>query len=235
MKEFSKKIMHFYLLVKFKIKWLPFDTVLFFRSINNPGFFFIQIGSCDGVGGDPIRRHIIKRHWSGVLVEPVKYLFEKLIENYKNEKKLIFDNSAISEEKGVRNFYRLTQSNDSLPAWYDQLGSFSIDNVLKHKEYIPDIENRILVEQVPTITLAGLIEKYSITKIDLLHIDAEGYDYEILKQIKFIHIKPRMILFENAHLIPSDLKASEDFLRENGYFIIRIEEDTFAFRYRGDR
>jgi len=206
-----------------------FNGSLVLRSLNNPNFFFIQIGSCEGIVHDPIRNHVIRYHWSGVLVEPVKYLFDKLVDNYKNEKNLMFENSAISQENGSRDFYRIRESNDPLPYWYHQLGSFYLSNILKHKNSIPDIEDRIVTEKIPTLTLKRLIEKYNIKSIDLLHIDAEGYDYEILKQIASINIKPKMILFENQHLSNADREASGDLLKKEGYSILEIAVDTFAF------
>ncbi|MBK7697246.1 MAG: FkbM family methyltransferase [Saprospiraceae bacterium] len=39
--------------------------------------------------------------------------------------------------------------------------------------------------------------------IDLLHIDTEGYDWEILKQLRLAKYFPRPIIFEHKHLSPS--------------------------------
>jgi FkbM family methyltransferase len=199
------------------------------QAEQTPDFFFVQIGSCDGVNKDPIHKYVIKYHWSGILVEPVKFVFEKLVDNYKGENKLVFENAAISDKNGTRDFYRLQQSKDVLPIWYDQLGSFFTSTILKHKRSIPDIEKRMMVEKVPVITMETLIKKHSIRKIDLLHVDAEGYDYEILKQIDFAQMKPKMILYENKHLTRNDFKASEKLLRKNGYAIKRILQNTYAF------
>ncbi|UCC95838.1 MAG: hypothetical protein JSW40_03595, partial [Candidatus Omnitrophota bacterium] len=44
-------------------------------------FFFIQIGSCDGVKRDLIHGHILKYYFSCILVEPVRFLFQRLIKN----------------------------------------------------------------------------------------------------------------------------------------------------------
>lgn len=211
-----------------RISLPKFYNMLASRSANDPDFFFVQIGGCNGISDDPIHEYIKKYHWSGIIVEPVKYLFEQLVENYKSEKKLIFENMALSDKNGFSDFYYLKQSND-LPSWYDQIGSFMLSHVLKYKKYIPDIEDRILVEKVPTITLAGIIDKYSVKKLDLLLIDTEGFDYEILKQIKSINIKPKMIFFENMHLSDNDFKMSKMFLRINGYSIIRLGDNTLAF------
>ena len=114
---------------------------------NRRDFFFIQIGSCDGTKEDMIRSYIKERHWSGILLEPVRYLFERLVRNYAGEKNLIFENAAVSEEDGFRDFYYLKETNDPMPPYYNELGSFLKDNVLKHKDAIPDIEKYILTER----------------------------------------------------------------------------------------
>ena len=54
--------------------------------------FFIQIGSNDGIAGDPIHQYISEHNWSGILVEPIKYVFERLLHNYTGYPRLIFEN-----------------------------------------------------------------------------------------------------------------------------------------------
>ncbi|MBK9580704.1 MAG: FkbM family methyltransferase [Saprospiraceae bacterium] len=68
-----------------------------------------------------------------------------------------------------------------LPYWYDQLGSFNRSHIANHLNgildpYIDEVE-------LQGISLDNLLFKYSIFSIDLLHIDTEGYDWEILKQL----------------------------------------------------
>lgn len=98
--------------------------------------YFIQIGSNDGITGDPIHNLIIENtHYSGIFIEPVEFCFEKLINTYKNSKngskRLIFENVAIGLTKEKRSFYYLAQDTQErlskkLPITYDQLGSFDI-------------------------------------------------------------------------------------------------------------
>ena len=45
-------------------------------------FFFIQVGSSDGITNDPIHDYIVKYKWKGILVEPVEYLFNRLLRTY---------------------------------------------------------------------------------------------------------------------------------------------------------
>ena len=45
-----------------------------------------------------------------------------------------------------------------------------------------------------------MIKKYNIQKIDLLQIDAEGYDGEILSNLSETSIKPKFIRYEDKHI-----------------------------------
>ncbi len=44
------------------------------------------------------------------------------------------------------------------------------------------------------------MNKHNVQEIDILHIDTEGFDYNVLSQIDFIKHKPYIILYENKHL-----------------------------------
>jgi len=120
--------------------------------------FFVQIGAHDGKTDDELHDFICRHRWKGVLVEPVAYLFNRLISNYNGLPGLAFENKALAESDGRRTFYRLRQSDDAtLPSWYDQLGSFDKEVILGHKKYIPDIEKYIIEESVDCISFATLI------------------------------------------------------------------------------
>jgi len=57
---------------------------------------FLQIGANDGLRNDPIREHILRNQWDGVLVEPIPGIFEILVNNYNKLPELEFVNAAIS-------------------------------------------------------------------------------------------------------------------------------------------
>lgn len=192
-------------------------------------FFFIQIGSNDGKSGDPIFELVKKYNWAGILIEPVKYLFEKLKKNYKNNSNLTLINLAISKKNGSRKFYRLKMNNDNLPEWYDQIGSFYLKVLLKHKRHISNIEDYIISEDVECQSLKTLVKNNNISMIDLLHIDTEGYDFEILKMLKNIPCKPKMILYEHKHLSEINKWRSWRFIKRLGYKVHKVGMDSFAY------
>lgn len=193
--------------------------------------FFVQIGSNDGKSGDPIYQYILKHNWRGILVEPVRYLFERLKKNYHSKKEfLIFENVAIASSTGSAIFYYLRENNDGLRGFYSQIGSFDLDTVMSHKTAIPNIEDYIVKEEIAAITFNHLLSKNKINKVDLVHIDAEGYDYEIIKTIDFQKTRPDIILFESKHLVNEDYKQCVKLLKKNGYVAYKNNIDTIAIQ-----
>lgn len=214
--------------------WLPPQTNIslmldkFAELVNSVSF--IQIGSNDGISGDPIYKYVVSKKWRGILVEPVPSLFIRLKESYKNYKEnLIFENSAIATKNGKAKFYRLKETADpNMPKWYDQLGSFNKEIVIRHKEEIPNFDSLLIEDTINTITFNSLIKKYNFFDINLIHVDTEGFDYEILKLIDFGRIKPKIILYEHKHLHPKDHKKSIQLLQKNGYRLFVDGRDTIA-------
>ncbi len=219
----------FKILIKKQYLDSEFNKIITLYSKKYKDFFFIQIGANDGIKFDPTYLYVRKYNWKGILVEPVSYVFERLKNNYGRVQNIFLENVAIGNKNGLKNFYRLKKSErENLPFWYDEIGSFSRNQVLKHKNKIRDIENRLITEKIKVLTLKSLIEKYHITKIDFLQIDTEGYDFHILKQIPFDKIKPSMILYEDRHLSNLEKKNCQDLLVKNGYTIVR-GIDCFAY------
>jgi FkbM family methyltransferase len=192
---------------------------------------FVQVGSNDSGYGDPLNFHTMHHGWRGLMIEPLPHIYERLRKRYAGVEGLQFANVAIDREPGSRPFYHLRRSDErGLPPWYDMLGSFSKENVLKHQKYLADIPERIVETSVRCQTFAGLCEEFGIERFDVLHIDAEGYDYEILKTIDLRRHQPTVVLYEDMHLSEADYRASLAQLHEAGYFTHRDHADTFAVR-----
>ena len=181
------------------------------KPLENDKTFFVKIGANDGVTGDPIYFFINRYRWQGVCVEPVKTFFMELQQNYKQFNQIILENVAIVNNSAIKEklFYYLNikqadYQENNIPIWAKGLGSFDIEHILKHKKLIPDIENYIVSEKLSCMTIEQLLKKHKVSKIDFLHIDTEGYDYEIIKSIDYNQIKPSIILYEHIHLSIND-------------------------------
>jgi len=156
--------------------------------------FFVEIGAMDGKSFDPLYKFVKQYKWKGVLVEPLGDLFELLKINYKECTQLYFENSAITDQEEIRPIFRVPMdivTKGEVPLWVG--GSSSFYNIADYKKYT-------VQENVNCITLKMLIDKYDISKVDVLQIDTEGYDYKIFKQFDFDKFRPYFIRIEICHL-----------------------------------
>jgi FkbM family methyltransferase len=65
------------------------------------------------------------------------------------------------------------------------------------------IEPYIACENVPCDTLRNILAVHDVMRVDLLHIDTEGYDYRVLRQFDFDRFRPRVVL-SRTHASPED-------------------------------
>jgi len=201
------------------------------KHIHSP--VFVQIGSNDGKSNDPLHDLLVANPSSvSLLVEPVPWLFERLKANYANQPNAKFENAAIAEgSPGQKAFYYLSaaakKALPELPPWFDQIGSFDRTHIFKHLGQ--EVEPYIISSVFPTLPFESLIQKHGIKRIDVLHIDAEGYDWEILSQVDLVLHPPMVILFEHVHLAPEIKERALVRLRGN-YRILDLGCDYFCRR-----
>jgi FkbM family methyltransferase len=191
---------------------------------------FVQIGSNDGTTGDPLRELAESNGWAGVLVEPVPYVFERLRAQRAGDDRLALENAAIADRDGSAPLYHLRERGDDedLPEWYDQLGSFSLPTILKHEELIPNIRELLVTTDVRTLTFDSLCAQHGLTTLDVLHIDVEGYDWEVLRQVDLARYRPDIVLYERVHLSDDDAAAAQERLTSAGYAVLNAALDTVA-------
>ena len=205
-----------------------------FDALKNHKVVFIQVGSNDGVTGDPIHPFITGRgsFWTGMLIEPVPYLFEKLKVTYRNyETRLKFVNMAVGPHVEKKILYRIKEEPGNGPTpWYEQIASFNYQTILKQKPFIPDFDQRLIEEAVDAAPLRQIAADNTVSKPDLVHIDTEGFDFEVIKLIDWTEQSPEMLLFEHKHLSRQDYHACCRLLRSQNYLLFSQEGDTVAIR-----
>lgn len=109
-------------------------------------------------------------------------------------------------------------------------GSFRRDVLLSHRDHIPDIEDRLRTIEVPCLTFESLCQKHAVERIDLVHIDTEGYDFEVIKLIDLDRWRPKVLLFEHKHLSPTEHSACVEHLEANGFALVADATDTLCVR-----
>jgi FkbM family methyltransferase len=188
-----------------------------------PDLFFLQIGAHDGVCDDPLRKYVTRYHWRGLLVEPQPKVFARLVENYRGEPQLRFENAAVAERDGTRTLYAIPEGVEVSAATC--LATFN-PQVLRDR-----VGYRVPIEEltIPALSLPTLLGKHGVGRVDLLQIDTEGYDYEILKTVDFEKVRPTVIHFE--HLLLSQLDKLDCFrlLARHGYRLSRQGINTLAY------
>jgi FkbM family methyltransferase len=203
-----------------------------------PEAYFVEIGAHDGDEGNVLRPFVVEGGWSGLMVEPVPYVFERLRRNYEGLDRVAVENAAIAESDGVLPFFHLAEARgaelEALPDWYSKVGSFSREIVLGHRNEIPDVERRIVSTEVPCLTLGSLCEKHDVGRIDLLLVDAEGHDREIVEQLDLDERRPRILVYEHIHLPAAERRELRAWLEDGGYETKEEFLDTWCLDTRPD-
>jgi FkbM family methyltransferase len=192
--------------------------------------FFIQVGAHDGRSNDSIYPFAREIGWSGILIEPVSYLFDRLVDNYRGASGITFENAALAEHDGGKYFYRLQETTDALPSWYDKIGSLNLETIRSHRSLIPDIDKYILQEEVKSVTFDTLVALHQVVNIDLILINTEGYDLNILKMFDLRRFRPKLVIYEQQLLSPADRAAAHFLLRSYGYIVHPIGMNNAATR-----
>jgi FkbM family methyltransferase len=203
------------------------------RSLGNRAsrpLTFVQIGANDGVRCDPLHETVITHHWRGVLVEPIPDLFERLVENYPGASTLTFENAALGTTNGSITLW-VVRPRMGDPDWADQLASFDKEVVLRHRNEVPQLDDRLEHVEVESLTLPTLVRRHDLQTIDLLHVDAEGFDLQVLDQVDLTaEWAPRSVIFEKKHLEPVPYRKTLARYRRAGYRRVNLWPDELLYR-----
>lgn len=188
---------------------------------------FVQIGANDGVFGDPLRDFVVKFPWRGIVIEPQPEVFSKLRANYDAQKeRLILENVAISDHSGTITMYALKKEQGANLTTLETSAS-SADPRIAGKQLH---SNCLQAFTVPCLTLNDLLDKHSMTAIDILQIDVEGHEFKILSALDFSRYTPLLIQFETGNLSPKEIDRTVQCLTKSNYRIFYggIQMDTLA-------
>ena len=196
-------------------------------------FKFVQIGANDGVSFDSLYPFVTSHPCSGIVIEPLPDVFEKLYQNYRAHPQIIPLNVAIHRDKSEATLYRIDPDKIAQlgTPWVAGMASFSI-NHLQNPGITPEL---ILEQKVRCVPLMDAIESHGMMGAQLLQIDTEGYDAEIIKMIDFSRFRPGFIKYEWVHISDKALKETKGLLRRQGYRIMKDKYDILAILSAGLR
>ena len=195
----------------------PLDLILASYDARGQEITLLQVGACDGTYNDPIRHHVIKGSTRAILIEPNPLAFARLEKTYAGLPNVTLIQTAIGEQDGDATLYRVkkTDKTGSEVDWTLQIASFYLAHLERHG-IEPDQIERITV---PCRSLSSLVADLGLTKVDLLQIDAEGFDAEVVRMALKMSMPPDCINFEHVHLRTEDRQPLFDLLKANGYLL----------------
>ncbi len=200
------------------------------RRVDNP--VFVKVGANDGITHDPCSDLLLNDPaWRGLFIEPVPYLFERLRKNLGGADRFIFDRSAIGPAGTACLYYidpAAKEAFPDLPAWFDQVGSFDSSHI--HRHFGHRLDHYLRKQNLEVVPLNAVLKKHGLEDLHLLHIDTEGYDYQVLSTLDFAVARPQIIFIEHKHLARGDRIALLKLLKDADYRVHDCGDDYFANR-----
>jgi FkbM family methyltransferase len=149
--------------------------VPYFQTTRTEPRYMLDIGGCHGAMSEPL----LARGWRADVFEPDPAAREVLQQN-------------LAKYTGRVRIHALVA------------GSQSAGSVAFHQATVQGLSGlndspfaaTANVLQVPSTTLADFCAQQSITSIDFLKIDAEGFDFDVLESLDFQRVQPELILVE---------------------------------------
>jgi hypothetical protein len=111
--------------------------------------------------------------------------------------------------------------------------SFDRNHIVKHLK--GRLEPFIRECKVAVRPLSDVLASHQIGQVHLLHIDAEGHDFEVLQTLDFAGHAPLAIFVEHRHLFPAAKRGLVRLLRANGYKVRDCGKDYFAVNKKAHR
>lgn len=216
-------------------------------SKNKETLEFVIIGANDGANNDPgypIIKNYISKKSNVMLFEPNTWLIPKIEESYSFHPSKHICNEAIGGGDKLHlyvvkeEFWPALQPNyaagwpiyraplgitsgdpDRVKEWVRRVGKGAVD---------PDVA--VMEIEVAFTELLPARQKRGLEpEIDVLQIDAEGFDDEVIAHSNIEATRPKLIRFESAFLTPERVGHVRDLLGDR-YAIYDVGEDALCLR-----
>jgi len=194
--------------------------------------FVLKIGANDGITNDPLATLLLAdARYRGLMVEPMPMYAATLRANYGECGRFAIEQAAVAASSGTASMYYVDENalegiETNNRDWLRSVASLDRLHVLKHLS--PELQSAVKEVSVECLSVDALLSRHNIKKIDLLHIDCEGFDYAILRQFDFTSLRPRIVIFEQKHLTAQDRQAAKTMMELAGYKVENMETDFFC-------
>ena len=181
------------------------------------GGVFIDIGAHDGLTINNTIFFEKYRGWTGVCVEPLPEVYQKLLANRPQAKAL---QCAISSEEGAAEFICNTGYTEMLSGLKN---NYDPRHTARMESELLAMGGSSKIITVPTRRLESICDELQIKHIHYLSVDVEGAEFSVIKSINFDKIFIDIIDFENNFADTSS--PIVDYLAAKGYLVIYRRDD----------
>jgi FkbM family methyltransferase len=183
---------------------------------------FIDVGAHNGKSINNTLYFEENNNWTGINIEPIKTVYDKLIVNRPN---CININSAICNYDGETEFIcntGYTEMISGIKDTFDPRHQLRLDR--ENKQH--GSSSKII--KVETKRLETICDSHNISHIHYLSIDVEGGEFEVIKSINFDKLYIDVIGFENNYKGQNDTsKSIIKYLQDKNYIVIHKSLDIF--------
>jgi FkbM family methyltransferase len=198
-----------------------------FKGLKNG--VFMDVGAHDGVDLNNTLFFETTHNWTGINVEPIKSVYDRLVTNRPN---CININCAVSNSDGTAEFLCNNGYTEMLSGLKSEYDNRHIDRINGEIKQMGGESKTILVD---TKRIETICEENNINRIHYLSIDVEGGEMKVLQSINFEKVFIDVIGFENNY--PNLQHIQIDYLTQFGYVklsdhvadIFMIHKDSVFF------
>ncbi len=192
------------------------------KHINKKNGRYLEVGAFDGLVGSVTLRLQNIWGWKGVLIEPIKFRFEKL-SKFRGKKNICIHSACTDNE----NNKELELINLGRMSFIDSKKEKISINKNKHVKIAQKLMiGKGLIETVPNNTLTNILTKRNIYNLDLAIIDVEGSEHLLLNGLDLKKINIDFICIETYNLKQTNL-----ILKKNKYYLIdKLSEHDYLFK-----
>ncbi len=179
----------------------------------------MDVGAHDGISINNTLYFEKNNNWTGINIEPIKKVFDRLVNNRPNNINL---NCAVCNNDGETDFLCNTGYTEMISGIKD---NFDIRhfNRLQHENLQMGSTTEVI--KVKTKKLETILDENNIKHINYLSIDTEGAEFEVIKSINFNKVFIDVIGFENNYNDVSE--PIIEYLQNKGFITIHVSLDIF--------
>ena len=180
---------------------------------------FVDVGSHDGITINNTLYFEKYNNWSGINIEPIKSVYDKLLINRPNSNNI---NCAVCNSDGETDFLCNTGYTEMISGIKDTFDKRHFNRLEMENKFMNSTTNII---KVNTKKLETIFDENKLTNVNYLSIDVEGAEFEVIKSINFNKVFIDIIGFENNY---DDVSIPiVKYLEDNNYHIINKSMDIF--------